>query len=348
MNVGIIGYGVEIPWRRIKVEEIARVWEKDGAQISKSLNVREKSVAAIDEDACTLAVDAARKGLNDFKIDPKRINAIFVGSESHPYAVNPTASIVGDAIGCSPYYFAADMEFACKAGTAGIQNCVALAKAKMIDVGLAIGTDTAQGKPNDALEFTAGSGAGAFFVGSSKKEIIAEVEFTCSYTSDTPDFWRRPMQEFPEHGGRFTGEPAYFRHVTNAAKKLFEETGQTAKDFDYAVFHQPNGKFPIRVANLLGFKYEQIEQGLITPYIGNTYSGATMIGLASVLDIAKPGQRILAVSYGSGAGSDAFSLRVTENIENRHTVQPVLSMIKNKKYVDYAGYARQRKKLKTM
>jgi len=348
MKSGIIGYGTKIPWLRIKVEEIARVWDKDGAHISKGINVKEKSVAAIDEDSCTLSVEAARKGLRDFNIDAKRINAIFIGSESHPYAVNPTSSIVGDALGCTPYYFAADLEFACKAGTAGMQICLGMCESGMIDVGLAVGADTAQGKPNDALEFTAGSGAGAIFIGRNPKEIIGEVEHTVSFTTDTPDFWRRPEQEFPEHGGRFTGEPAYFRHVLGAANKLFEDTGQTAKDFDFAVFHQPNGKFPLKVGKMLGFEIGQLEQGLITPFIGNTYSGATPIGLCSILDVAEPDQKILVVSYGSGAGSDAFSIKVTKNILERRAKKPVLEKIKTKKYVDYATYAKHRRKLKSL
>ena len=43
----------------------------------------------------------------------------------------------------------------------------------------------------------------------------------------------------------------------------------------------------------LGFTEEQYKQGLLTPNIGNTYSGATPLGLASILDIAKPGDKIL-------------------------------------------------------
>jgi len=348
MNAGIVGYGVHVPWRRVKVEEIARVWGKDGKKISQGINVSEKSVAAFDEDACTLAVEAARKGIADFGIDPKRIGAIYIGSESHPYAVNPTSSIVGDAISAGNDYFAVDMEFACKAGTAGMQVCYAQALAGMIDIGLAVGTDTAQGKPNDALEFTAGSGAGAIFIGSDKKEIIAEINDTLSYTTDTPDFWRRPKAEFPEHTGRFTGKPAYFKHVISAAKKIMEKTGTEAKDFDYAVFHQPNGKFPVRAANTLGISFEKIEQGLITPFIGNTYSGSTPIGLCSILDKAMPGDKILAVSYGSGAGSDAFIFTVTKNIEKRRARIPVLKQLEEKEYVDYALYLKHRRKIKSL
>ena len=341
MQAGIIGYGVYIPRFRIKVEEIERIWQKSAG----GLAVSEKAVASLDEDSCTMAVEAARRACEDFSIDPKRINAIYVGSESHPYAVNPTASIVGDALGTTNKYFAVDMEFACKAGTAGLQVCYALKKAKMIDVGLAIGSDTAQSKPNDPLEFTAASGAAAFFIGDSKREVIAEIEYTCSYTSDMPDFWRRPKAEFPEHTGRFTGE-AYFKHVINAAKLLLEETGYKASDFDYAVFHQPNGKFPIKAAKILGIAPEKVKQGLLCPLIGNTYSASTLIGLASVLDVAKPGQKVLAISYGSGAGSDAFVLNITDNALRRRAKVKVLDKIKKKQYIDYALYVKHRRKIK--
>src|SRR3989338_6175765 len=102
MVVGIVGYGVEIPLMRIKVEEIAKVWRKDAAKISSSLGVIEKAVAAFDEDSCTLAVEAARKAIGDFGIYAQKIGAIYVGTESKPYAVKPTASIVADAINAGP------------------------------------------------------------------------------------------------------------------------------------------------------------------------------------------------------------------------------------------------------
>ena len=161
IKAGIIGYGVAIPHFRIKTDEIARVWGKDGNRVAAGLGVREKAVASIDEDSATLAVDASRKAVLHAGIDPQQIGAIYVGSESKPYAVKPTATIVADALGAGPFLMAADYEFACKAGTAAVQNCLGLVKSGMVEVGLAVGTDTAQGRPGDALEFTAASGAAA-------------------------------------------------------------------------------------------------------------------------------------------------------------------------------------------
>ena len=124
--VAIVSYGAYVPKYRIKVEEIARVWGRQAKSISAGLNVFEKSVPSIDEDTATIAVEAARKAVEHGGINAKEIGAIYVGSESHPYAVKPTATIVAEAIGATPDLTAADYEFACKAGTAGMQNCIAL------------------------------------------------------------------------------------------------------------------------------------------------------------------------------------------------------------------------------
>jgi len=347
--VGIVGYGTCIPKYRIKVEEIAKIWGEEPDRIKKGLGIFEKSVPDVDEDAATLAVEAAKNAVAYSGIDVTEIGAAYVGSESHPYAVKPTASIVAEAIGATPELTAADLEFACKAGTAGIQMCMGMVASNMVKYGLAIGTDTSQGKPGDALEYSAGAGAAAYLIGRDKGEVIAEIEATYSYTTDTPDFWRRQGAEYPSHGGRFTGAPAYFKHVVGATQGLLEKTATKASDYDYAVFHQPNGKFPLQAAEKLGIPAEKVKPGLFTPVIGNTYSGASPIGLAGVLDIAKPGERILVTSFGSGAGSDSFAIRVTDAIEKKrtgYTGWKLADYIAHKAYLDYGGYVKHRKMLK--
>jgi hydroxymethylglutaryl-CoA synthase len=345
--VGIISYGVYIPKFRIKVAEIARVWGANAEDISGGLGVQSKSVPDLDEDTATIAVEAARAALVRRCVDPALIGAVYVGSESHPYAVKPTACTVGEAIGATPCMTAADYEFACKAGTAGIQTCMGMAKSGMITYGIAIGSDVAQGAPSDALEFTAAAGGAAYVIGND--DPIAIIHHTCSYTTDTPDFWRREGQDYPRHGGRFTGDPGYFRHIEGAVRLMFEQTGKCAKDYDYAVFHQPNAKFPQRVAKTLQFLPEQIRPGLVVPRLGNTYSGSSMIGLAATLDIAKPGDRIFVASFGSGAGSDAFDIEVTDAISSgvfrRDAAPTVEELLADPVYLDYAQYARHKGKI---
>jgi hydroxymethylglutaryl-CoA synthase len=167
-----------------------------------------------------------------------------------------------------------------------------------------------------------------------------------SYATDTPDFWRRADAKYPEHGERFTGEPAYFKHIQAAGETLMQSMGTQASDYRYAVFHQPNIKFPQRAAKALGFRPEQIEAGMLVSHIGNTYAGSALVGLTAILDEAQPGDRILLVSYGSGAGSDAFSLVAGEALPlRRQRATTTLSYIQRRTEIDYATYARLRGKL---
>lgn len=339
--VGIAGYGAYIPRYRLPGSEVDRVW-RDGEGESP---VREKAVPGPDEDVATMSIEAARNALARAGVDPSAIRAVWVGSESHPYAVKPTSTIVAEAIGAVPATQAADWEFACKAGTEAFQAAIGFVGSGMADYALAIGMDTAQGRPGDALEYTAGAGGAAFLLGPAEAS-LAVVEASFSYVSDTPDFFRRPYQHYPQHGSRFTGDPAYFKHVLAAGSQLMEELGARPEDYASAVFHQPNPKFPERAARLLGFKPSQTRTGLLCPLVGNTYAGSSILGLTAILDEAKPGDRILLVSFGSGAGSDAMSFRVTEQIAARAALAPqTAAYVQRRKPIDYGTYVRYRKKL---
>jgi hydroxymethylglutaryl-CoA synthase len=341
--VGFAGYGAYIPQFRLPASEVARIWT--GGQ--GGLPVKEKAVAGLDEDVITMSIEAARNALARSAISPSSIRAVWVGSESHPYAVKPTSTVVAEAIGATPHTQAADWEFACKAGTEAIQAAIGFVGSGMADYALAIGMDTAQGRPGDALEYTAGAGGAAFLLGPAESSLCT-IEGSYSFATDTPDFWRRANETYPEHGERFTGEPAYFKHITTAAESLMHSTGTTASDFRYVVFHQPNTKFPLRVGKELGFREDQIETGLLVPEIGNTYAGSAMVGLTAILDVAEAGDRILMVSYGSGAGSDAFSLQATGLLSVRRSAAPdTMSYIRRRTEIDYATYARFRGKLVT-
>ena len=340
-TVGISGYGAYVPRYRLPAKEVARIWT-DG---EGGLPIKEKAVAGLDEDVATMSIEAARNAMARAGIPPSQVRAVWVGSESHPYAVKPTSTIVAEAIGAVPNVQAADWQFACKAGTEAMVAAIAFVGSGMADYALAIGMDIAQGRPGDALEYTAGAGGAAFVIGPAQ-EALAIIQATYSYVTDTPDFWRRAYQKYPEHGQRFTGEPAYFTHITEAGKALMNAMNTTAKDYRYAVFHQPNTKFPQRVAAMLGFSQEQIAPGLLVPRIGNTYAGAAIIGLTAILDIAQPGDRILMVSFGSGAGSDAFDIVVTEVIEERrHRAPKTADYIARRTEIDYGTYVRMRGKL---
>ncbi len=349
MSVGIVGYGAFIPRRRIKLEEIAKVWGADAPSYKRGLQLHEKSVPGADEDTITMSVEAGRNALaRSGGVDPATIGCVYVGSESHPYAVKPSGTVVAEALGIVPEVHIADLEFACKAGSEGMFLAQALVKAGEVKYGLGIGADTSQGAPGDALEYSAAAGAAAYIFGADEDKMIAEVVDTYSWTTDTPDFWRREYMHYPRHGGRFTGEPAYFRTSMASAQGILDKTGLKPEDFAFAVFHQPNGKFPMRVGKKMGFTQEQLETGWLSPWLGNTYSGASPIGLTAILDVAKPGDLVLLTSFGSGAGSDSFVFRVRDRVTEVQGLAPKTrpQLDENKIYVDYGTYAKLRGKIR--
>ncbi|MCB9813453.1 MAG: hydroxymethylglutaryl-CoA synthase [Pseudomonadales bacterium] len=349
-SVGIISYGLYIPSNFVSGKSIEEAQGKIGANIYRSLGVSQKTVPSADEDTTTMSIKSALQSLHRSATDIKNqentkqnIGCLFIGSESHPYAVKPTGTIVKQALGLTDNLALADLQFACKAGTQALQICFSYVRSKMVNLGLAIGTDSAQSKQGDVLEYTAGAGSVAFLVG--RENILVELLGTTSIATDTPDFWRRPLMQHPEHAGRFSGEPGYFYHVSTAAKKIMKDLKMKPKDFDYCIFHTPNEKFPKIIAKSLGFTSQQLETSLVVRKIGNTYAAASLMALSAVLDVAKKNQIILMVSYGSGSGSDAFVFKTTSLLEKRRKGwnRFLKDQINDLKEIDYHTYVKNTK-----
>jgi hydroxymethylglutaryl-CoA synthase len=342
-EVGIVGYGAYIPRYRLAAREISDIW-RDGQDMDR-LPVEEISLPGPDEDVVTMAIEAAQNAIHRTGIDVKEIRSVYVGSESHPYAAKSTGSIVAQALGIAPHTTAADFQFASKSGTETMQAAFGLVGSGMADYSMGIGVDTAQARPRDELEYTAAAGAAAVVIGPAD-ESVAILQASYSYVTDTPDFFRRTNRKYPEHGNRFTGEPGYLQHIKNAVSILLEEMKLKAADFSAVVFHQPNIRFPQKIAQMLGFRNSQIRTGLLSKVIGNAYSSSVMLGFTAVLDEAAPGDRILLASYGSGAGSDVFCFMVTKKIDNaKHRAPNTRDYINRNHAVDYITYARWKGKI---
>jgi hydroxymethylglutaryl-CoA synthase len=336
---GIVGYGAYIPKYRIK---------NDGAGV---LGVQERSLPFADEDTTTFAVEAGKRSLIHAAISGEHLKKCYVGTESPTYAVKPIMATVAQTLALGErhqngYFIGGiDSQFACKAATDLFIDAAALVNFSAFEgeYVMVIGSDNSQAAPGDALDLTVGAGAASFIFG--RRDVIATLDHYNSYTSDTPDFYRREGQKYPRHGGRFTGQPAYFKHVLTSMNRILDKSGITPKEINYVICHSPNGVFPVRAATQVGFTKEQIEPGLVVKKIGNLYSGSCPVGLAAILDIAEPGDKILMTAYGSGAGSDSYIFTVTDKIkEKRERLIPVQNQINSpyREYVDYSFYRKMK------
>ncbi|MFC1711021.1 hydroxymethylglutaryl-CoA synthase [Patescibacteria group bacterium] len=335
-SVSIAGFAGYLPFWRLSPEQIATYWQKDSKKLKNSLGIKAKTVASADEDTLTMAVEASLRAIKQAGISVKKIGAVFVGSESHPYAVKPTGTILAQALGMENEFFCADLQFACKAATTGMQIISCMIEAGVIDYGLVVGADKAQAKPGDALEYTAAAGAAAFILGKAKKSKTKLIA-TYSIASDTPDFWRRAHCKYPTHTGRFTGEPGYFKHIETCLANFLKKIGKKPEFFDFVVFHMPNPKFPLKVAKKYGFQQKQINPGFLVDKIGNPYSASTLLGLTAVLEQAERNKNVLLVSYGSGSGSDAFWFK-TGTISKRKNKTPIKNSALGGEKIDYLTY----------
>jgi len=332
-KAGIIASGVYVPKWKLKTGTV-------GKEFAMEVSDYQKRVPYIDEDTATMAVEGGRIALANAGIKPNSVSYVRVGSESHPYEVKPTATILVHALGLGKirddihFVDALDTEFACKAASGTWMDCIRYSD-KTGENSMTAGYDNSQAKPGDALDISVGAGGSTQIFGKTApialiKEHIQDDKFRENYvsvTSDTPDFYRAKLEKYPTHGGRFTGEPAFFKHQKASATKLMEKLNLKPKDIDFFVSHSPNPQFPRKLGSELEFEPRQLEP-LTVDWTANTYQQSG-IGTASVFDIAKPGQKILVVTFGSSAGSDAHLLETTDYITQKRNQYPVWDMLKS-------------------
>jgi hydroxymethylglutaryl-CoA synthase len=367
--VGIVGYGVCIPRDRLDNELIVRLREGQNKNIQEiidkvknGLGLDIKSLNDFSEDPITIATEAAENSIRMAGINPSLIGGVTAGSESKPYAVGQIARHVATYNGVGKIVKSLDTEAACDAGVAAVDVVESHIKAGKIDYGLAIGSDVAQAPKGDPLEYAAGAGAAAFVLG--KEDLVAEINDIVSFSSLSMDFFRREHERVPKHFN-FTTVDSYIGHVTGALEEfLFNHPALSLKDFDYITFHQPSQYMPLKTLEVWNgtdkrYKLEQFTKNLdkdrirlteeeikkkVMPWLivwdyGNTYAASTMMAVSNILDNAKPGENVLAISYGSGAYASAVWLTVSDKIEDKRGRTPtVKDYIDRKREVDIRTY----------
>jgi len=351
---GIAGFGAYVPRFRLRVDDIWDVWVNQietPAAIKDRRGLVEKAVTRWDEDAVTMAVAAAKAGLENASISADELEAIYFGSCTNPYTSKASVLGVAEALTAKREIISADLQFATKSGTAVLQVCAALVDSGRATYALAVGSDALSRHvpPNDPLEYSAGAGAAALVI--SRKNVLAEIENMYTYNTHTPEFFRLDGERYIKHAASEDGEYlwGYREHVKKAVEGYFKKFGGQPKDFAYLAISQPDGRLPVNVSQELGFSEGQVKPGLLVAEIGDCGSASSLLSLVSILGQAEPKERILVVSYGFGAGCDVISLKTTDLLQQargRKAGTPSLKeLIRDKEYLGYAQYLRQERKL---
>jgi len=327
---GIVSYGAYIPYYRLPRSVIAKAWSQPGGR-------GEKAVANYDEDPISISVAAGMDCLKG--IDPSTVDALYMATTTAPFKERQSSTIVATALDIPRESRNADFSHGLRAGT------IALLSAKdAVDAGsarhvLVTGADMRLGAASGANEQSFGDGGAALLLG--KEKVAAEIEASFTLSEDLVDNWRAHDDLFVRSWEeRFGMDEGYLKIPAEAAAGVMEKCQLKPKDFAKACFYGPNARRHAELGRRMGFKPDQIQESLLDS-VGNTGAALPLMIMAGALEDAKPGDRILLVSWGNG--SDALVLRATDEIEHIKDRRGIKGHLGIKRTLDsYEKYLRWR------
>ncbi len=303
---GIVGYGVYLPYYRLKRETIFKAmgWFNPGIA---GLSRGEKAVANYDEDSLTMAVAAGNECLRDF--NREEIKALYLASTTLPNRERGNASIAGTAINLSPNTRTAEFSGCIKSGTTALITALGESES---EVTMICASDSRLGKAGGSLEQLFGDGAAAVLVGS--EGIIASLIGHYSLSYDFADLRRLESDKFTRSWEeRWIREAGYFKIIPDAINGVLTKCGLQMDDISKIIYPPISARDHQVMTKRLGLDPSKVQAPLIDT-VGNTGSAHPLIMLVGALEEAHAGDKILMASYGSG--SDALIFEVTEEIKN--------------------------------
>lgn len=331
---GIISYGAYIPLWRLSRDVIAEAW--GSASIGG-----ERSIANNDEDTITMATEAAIDCLGS--LERETVDGLYFASTTAPYKEKECSTLVATAADLRPEIITADFGNSLRAGTQALRAALDAVISGSASEVLVTASDCRIGYPRSNYEQAFGDAAAALLLGSTAKPAVT-VENSYSLSNEMYDLWRLDKDAYVQSWeDRFIMEHGYTENMEKAISGLLRKTGLSAKDITKAVLYAPALRAQQALARRIGFDINTQLQDLLINDVGIAGCAHPFLMLVACLEEAKPGDKILVASYGSGA--DAFLLGVTDYIEkvreNRRGVKRHLrsrrSLSSYARYLSYRG-----------
>ena len=310
--IGIVSYGAYIPYYRLKKETISNAFGKSGGRT-------EKAVAYCDEDSLTMAVAAAMDTVAGCSCDD--LKGIYFASTTSPYKEKMCASEIAAVLGKTENLRTSDFSGSLRAGSSSMLYAFDTIK----DGGQALATmsDCRLGAADGKFEAELGDGAAAFLLGS--EDLLATLDGTVSISKNAIDQWRSDHDIYVRNWDmRYANTELYIPLVKQAATELMNKLNLTPADYANIVLYGHEEKNRLALAAKLGFTPEQITASMYEK-IGNTGNAAAGLMLVSALENAKPGDKILFISYGEGC--DAMSFTVTDKVLSYSPVNSIKKLL---------------------
>ena len=307
--IGITRYATYVPVHRLERRLIEQAW---GTRQPKG----EIAVANYDEDALTLATDAAMACLGD---PPSTVDGVYFASVSAPYGEKQMASVLATVCDLPRALFTADFAGSTRAGVSAALAALRAVQAGAAHQVLLAAADVRVAAPESELEGVLGDAAAALTVGD--RDVIAELVDAASIADEFTHFWRTDAQRTVQvAGGRFANEFGYGRDLGAAIRTLLERQQLEPKAIQHLALASPDARASVDLAKSLGFDPKTLVAGLHAE-IGSTGSAEPLLLLARALDGAKPGDLILVGGYGEGA--DALLFRATPALAAARAAVPL-------------------------
>ncbi|MBW2359442.1 MAG: OB-fold domain-containing protein [Deltaproteobacteria bacterium] len=299
--IGITSYGAYVPPTRLALATIGGLPTQEGGP--------EKAVAWNDEDAVTMAMTAAVNCLRGF--DREQVDGVFFACTTYSFAEKQGAALLARGLDLPRRVRTNDFAGSLRAGTNALRAAVDAVSAGTARCVLVVASDCRMGAPGSGLELNFGDAAVAFLVGDG--DAVATLDASFAVADELVDVWRTAGDPFVHAWeDRFVVQEGYTPRLVEGVTGLFEKTGSQARDFAKIAFFAPDARSHGSVARALKLDKQKVQEPLFGR-LGNSGCSFVLVQLAHALETAKPGDRILAASYGDGAEALAFS--VTEHIE---------------------------------
>jgi 3-hydroxy-3-methylglutaryl CoA synthase len=329
---GIVSYGAYIPRYRINRNTIFNAM----GFLMNFPTPGEKAVANWDEDSISMATDAGIDCLRG--TDRNKVDGVYFASTTQPYMVRQNSAIISSALDLKSDARTNDFVASTKAGTSALLSAIDALKGGAANNILVCAADCRTGKPGGPQEHQFGDGAAALLVGNDN--VIATFEGSHSVSYDFPDRWKATGEKF-EHAweDRFIRDEGYNKIIFEAIAGLAKKCNVAIKDIAKIAYCYPYPREHASIAKKLGAEPTQVQDNLLDK-VGETGAAYALMMLVAALEDAKPGDKIMVVSFGNG--SDAMLFTVTDNIKKIKGKMGVKGNLANRKeltsYEKYAAF----------
>jgi 3-oxoacyl-[acyl-carrier-protein] synthase-3 len=314
-TVSIIGTGSYVPERILTNEDLAKIVETSDEWITTRTGIKERRVAAKDEQTSDMGTKAALKAMEQAGIAATDIDLILVATATPDMVFPATACFVQKKLGATNAA-CLDISAACAGFLFGVEIAQQFITSHTHDIVLVIGAEKLTSITNWTDRNTCvlfGDGAGAAILGhrGSAHGVIsthigsdgqyADILFMpgggsrCPITKENADDNLATIH--------MSGKEVYKQAVTammSASRKALEQAGLTIDDISCVIPHQANLRIIEAIADRLKIPLEKFYVNL--DKYGNTSAAAVAIALdeANRSGRIKSGDYILMVVFGGG------------------------------------------------